>query len=380
MEQGSLRDSNIEDRKNDHIRICAECDVEAKKVTSGFEEVYLIHRALPEINLSDVRTETTFLGHNFLAPIIVEAMTGGTERAIEINAAIAEAVEELGLGMGVGSQRAALEKPELERTYRIVRERAPKAFIAANIGGAQLAKGYSIKEIKTIIEMVGADALTVHLNPLQEVIQPEGEAVYAGILYKIGELTGRINVPIIVKETGCGISSDVAVLLERAGVSCIDVAGAGGTSWAAVEYYRAVERGDERGKVLGSLLWDWGIPTVVSIVEVVHSVRVPVIASGGVRSGLDIAKSIALGASMAGLARPVLTAAMKGPEETKRLLSSLIDQLKCVMFLTGARSIDHLKRAPLVIVGRTAMWLKARGFDPDILYARRGSISWPCLI
>lgn len=373
-------DAELEDRKNDHIRICVECDVEAKKITTGFEDVFLVHRATPEINLSGVGTEAVFLGHKFSAPIIVEAMTGGTERALEINAVVAEAVEELGLGMGVGSQRAAIEKPSLERTYRIVRERAPNAFVVANIGGAQLAAGYGVKEIKLMVDMIGADALAVHLNPLQEAIQPEGEAVYAGILRRIGELAGRIDVPLIVKETGCGISYEVARMLERARVSCIDVAGAGGTSWAAVEYHRATERGDNRGRDLGSLLWDWGIPTVVSLVEVVHSVKIPVIASGGIRSGLDVAKAIALGASMAGLARPILLAALKGPEETRRALGSLVNQLRCVMFLTGAGSIEDLKRVPLVIVGRTAEWLRARGFNPDLLYARRGISGWACLI
>ncbi|MEM2321062.1 MAG: type 2 isopentenyl-diphosphate Delta-isomerase [Candidatus Bathyarchaeia archaeon] len=381
MGRGLLRDNaGIEDRKNDHIRICVECDVEAKKATTGFEEVFLIHRATPEINLSEVRTEAVFLGHKFSAPIIVEAMTGGTERALEINAIIAEAIEELGLGMGVGSQRAAIEKPSLERTYRIVRERAPNAFVIANIGGAQLAAGYGVKEIKLMVDMIDADALAVHLNPLQEAIQPEGEAVYAGILRRIGELASRIDIPLIVKETGCGVSYEVAGMLERAGVSCIDVAGAGGTSWAAVEYHRAAERGDNRGRELGLLLWDWGIPTVVSLVEVVHSVKIPVIASGGVRSGLDVAKAIALGASMAGLARPILLAALKGPEGTRRALGSLVNQLRCVMFLTGARSIEDLKRVPLVIIGRTADWLRARGFNPDLLYARRGISRWACLI
>ncbi|MEM2352140.1 MAG: alpha-hydroxy-acid oxidizing protein, partial [Thermoproteota archaeon] len=186
--------------------------------------------------------------------------------------------------------------------------------------------------------------------------------------------------PVIVQATGCGLSCEVAQMLEKVGVSCIDVAGAGGTSWAAVEHYRAAERGDSRGQDLGLMFWDWGIPTVVSLVEVVHSVKVPVIASGGVRSGLDVAKSIALGASMAGIARPILVAASKGCEETKRTLKSLIDQLRCVMFLVGAKCLEDLRRVPLVIVGKTAEWLRARGFNPDLLYARRGASEWTCLI
>lgn len=376
MEQGSLKgggkegSDRIVNRKDDHIRICLERNVEAKRITTGFEDVYLIHRALPEINLDDVKTETIFLNHNFSAPIIVEAMTGGTERSTEINAAIAQAVEELGLGMGVGSQRAALEDPSLERTYKIVREKAPTAFIISNIGAPQLAMKNNFSKIRRAVEMIEANALAVHLNPLQEVVQPEGEKVYAGIVDKIRVLADSLDVPIIVKETGGGISAEVARMLEDAGVACIDIAGAGGTSWAAVEYYRAVEQGVPLSRDLGLMLWDWGIPTVVSLVEVTNSVKLPVIASGGIRSGLDVAKSIALGASLAGVARPILIAACRGYEETKSALSMLIAQLKSTMFLIGASSIEKLKRAPLVILGRSAEWLKARGFNPEV-YARR---------
>ncbi len=364
----------IENRKDEHLFICLEKNVEAKKITTGFEEVFLIHRALPEINLRDVKTETIFLGHKFSAPIIVEGMTGGTERAMKINAVIAQVIEELGLGMGVGSQRAALEKPELEKTYKIVREKAPKSFIVSNIGGPQIAMKYDIKKIRRAVEMIDADALAIHLNPLQETIQPEGETIYAGIIDKIEKIVNSVDVPVIVKETGAGISAEVAKKLEKAGVACIDVAGAGGTSWAAVEYYRAVKSGDDFSRDLGLELWDWGIPTVISLIEVVQSVSLPVVASGGLRSGLDIAKSIALGASLAGLARPILISAFKGYEETKKTLCKLINQLKNVMFLTGADSIEKLKNTPLVILGRTANWLKARGFKPEI-YTKRGGLT-----
>ncbi|MBS7624647.1 type 2 isopentenyl-diphosphate Delta-isomerase [Candidatus Bathyarchaeota archaeon] len=376
MGQGLLRGEGTAkrtaNRKEDHLRICLEKDVEAKKITAGFEDVFLIHKALPEINLEDIRTETFFLNHKFSAPIIVEGMTGGTEKSVTINAAIAQAVEELGLGMGVGSQRAALEDPSLERTYKIVREKAPKAFLVSNIGGPQLLMEDSISKIKRAVEMIEADALAIHLNPLQEVVQPEGEKFYAGIIDRIRRVTERLDVPIIVKETGGGISAEVAGMLEDAGVACIDVAGAGGTSWAAVEYYRAVEQGIAFSRDLGLMLWDWGIPTVISLIEVTRSTSLPVIASGGVRSSLDIAKSIALGASLAGIARPVLLSASRGYEDVKRMLSSLIAQLRSVMFLVGADSIERLRKAPLVILGRTAEWLRARGFNPDE-YARR---SW----
>jgi isopentenyl-diphosphate delta-isomerase len=367
---GDERVSQIISRKDEHLRICLERDVEAKKITTGLEDVFLIHKALPEINLKDVKLNTIFLNHEFSAPIIVEGMTGGTERAMEINAAIAQAVEELGLGMGVGSQRAALENPSLERTYRIVREKAPKAFIISNIGGSQVASEYDIRKIRLAVESIEADALAIHLNPLQEAVQPEGETVYAGIIDKIRDIAGSLDVPVIVKETGGGISAEVAKMLAEAGVACIDIAGAGGTSWAAVEYYRAIERGDLLSRDLGLMLWDWGIPTVVSLIEVTQSVNLPVIASGGIRSGLDVAKSIALGASLAGVARPILLSAFKGYEEAKRTLSTLINQLRNVMFLVGADSIEKLKKVPLVILGRTAEWLRARGFNPEV-YARR---------
>lgn len=297
-------------------------------------------------------------------------MTGGVEKAMEINSAIAQAVENLGLGMGVGSQRAALENPALEKTFTIVRKKAPKAFIISNIGGAQIAREYDVKKVKKIIEMIDADALAIHLNPLQEIVQPEGEATYAGVIEKIRMIAESVDVPVIIKETGAGISAETARKLEDAGIACIDIAGAGGTSWAAVEYYRALEQGDEDGQELGLLFWDWGIPTVVSLIEVVQSTNLPIIASGGLRSGLDIAKAIALGASMTGLARPILESACKGYESVRKKLSSLINYLKCIMFLVGASSIEDLKKAPVVIYGKTAEWLRARGFDVEI-YARR---------
>jgi isopentenyl-diphosphate delta-isomerase len=360
-----------EERKTEHIRICLEEDVKAKKTSTGFEDVFLVHRALPEINHKDIDLSTQVFGHKFSAPLIVTGITGGTEKAFEINASIAEAVEELGLGMGVGSQRAALENPKLERTYSIVRKKARNAFILANIGAPQIKKGYSLSRIKKAIDMVDADALAVHLNPLQEAVQPEGEPDYSGILQKIGELAGSLDVPVIVKETGAGISAEDVKRLVDAGVSGIDVAGAGGTSWAAVEYYRAKQRGDILGQEIGKDLWDWGIPTVATLVEAVQSVSVPVIASGGVRTGSDIAKALALGASLAGFALPVLGPSLKDSGEVKTKLELVIRQLRAVMFLVGTSSIERLNAVPVIIGGKTAEWLRARGFNL-VSYAGRG--------
>jgi len=297
-------------------------------------------------------------------------MTGSTEKALKINAAIAEAVEELDLGMGVGSQRVAIEDPQLEASFAITREKAPTAFLIANIGGPQIVGRYGVKEARKAIEMLEANALAIHLNSLQEAVQPEGETNYSGVLKKIGEIAQALEVPVIVKETGAGIAAEEAKMFEKAGVAGIDVAGVGGTSWAAVEYHRAKRLQDEFRQRLGKTFWDWGIPTAVSLVEVVQSVHHPVIASGGIRHGTDVAKSLALGASLASMALPILHSATKGPEEVKKTLQFVIEELRNAMFLVGAESVQKLKKAPVVLTGKTAEWLRMRGFQPE-LYARR---------
>jgi isopentenyl-diphosphate delta-isomerase len=357
-------------RKAEHIRISLNQHVQTRRTTTGFEDVHFIHRALPEIDKQKIDLSTKIFNHNFAAPIIVGAITGGTPEAAKINATIAEAVEELGLGMGVGSQRAAIEDEKLEKTFAIARKKAPKAFLIANIGGVQLAQGYGLKEVKKAIEMIDADAIAIHLNPLQEAIQPEGQTNFKGILEKIGEIAEEIDKPIIAKETGAGIAAEEAKKLEAAGVKGIDVSGAGGTSFAAVEYYRAKDLGDNVQRRLGYVFWDWGISTAVSIVEVSQTVSIPVIASGGIRNGLDVAKALALGGSLTSLSQPILRAAFKGVKETVRVLSLLIDELRNGMFLVGADSVKALRETPIVITGKTAEWLKARGFNAES-YARR---------
>ena len=368
---GEREDRRVEKRKIDHIAICLDKDVEAKKVTTGFEDIFLIHRALPELNLEEIDLSTEVFGHNFSAPIMISSITGGAEEALKINASIAEAVEELGLGMGVGSQRAAIENPKLRRTYTIARKKAPNAFLAANIGAPQIIRDYTIREVEKAVEMIDADALIIHLNPLQEAVQPEGEAFYSGALEKIREISDSLNVPVIAKETGAGIAAEDAKKLKEAGVAGIDIAGAGGTSWAAVECYRASQRGDYFAEEVGKEFWDWGIPTAVSVVEVVQSVNLPVIASGGVRSGLDIAKALGLGADLAGFALPLLRPAMKNSEKVKEKIEIILHQLKTSMFLVGAGSTERLKETPLLVLGKTAEWLKMRGFDVKS-YAKRG--------
>jgi isopentenyl-diphosphate delta-isomerase len=299
-------------------------------------------------------------------------MTGGTGEAEKINATIAETVEKLGLGMGVGSQRAAIEDPKLAKTFAVARKKAPTAFLIANIGGVQLAHGYGLKEARKAVDMIGADAVAIHLNAMQEAVQLEGQTNFEGVLAKIGSLAGELEVPVIVKETGGGIAAEEAKKLEFANVKAIDVGGVGGTSFAAVEFFRAepVQNGVQR--VLGKAFWDWGIPTVASLVEITQTTKMPVIASGGVRSGSDVAKALALNASLASVSQPVLQAAVKGVKETADMLSLLMEELKNTMFLVGAKNVQHMANVPVVITGKTGKWLKTRGFDVK-KYAKRGA-------
>jgi isopentenyl-diphosphate delta-isomerase len=359
-------------RKVDHIRICLENKAQAKNATAGFEDIQLVHRALPEVNKQKINLSTTFLGKKFSAPIIVGAMTGGTEEATQINASIAEAVEKLGLGMGVGSQRAALENQQLEKTYAIARKKAPNAFLIANIGGVQLVHGYGLKEVKKIVEMIDADAVAVHLNALQEAVQPEGQTNFKGVLAKISEIARALDKPVIVKETGAGIAAEDAKALENAGVKAIDVGGVGGTSFAAVEYYRSHGKEDGVQRFLGETFWDWGISTAISLIETAQTVQLPLIASGGVRNGTDVAKAVALNASIASISQPILETAVKGAKETENKLSCLIEELRNVMFLVGAEKLPDLANTPVVITGKTAQWLQARGFNLE-KYAKRGA-------
>lgn len=359
-------------RKADHIRICLDENSQARKATTGFEDIHFIHKALPEINKQNIDPSTYFLNHKFSAPLVVGAITGGTAQAEKINATIAEAVEELQLGMGVGSQRAAIEDKSLMHTFAIARKKAPNAFLIANIGGVQLVHGYSIREAKKAIEMIDADAIAIHLNALQEAIQPEGQTNFEGILSKITDIAGELDKPVVVKETGTGIAAEEAKKLEAAGVKAIDVGGAGGTSFAAVEYYRTGKE-SQLQRHLGEAFWDWGIPTATSIAEITQTVKLPVIASGGIRNGSNIAKALALGAQLASLSQPILQTSIKGVKETESLLTLLIEELRNIMFLVGAINIEQLARIPVVITGKTAQWLETRGFNVKN-YAKRSMV------
>jgi isopentenyl-diphosphate delta-isomerase len=361
-----------EKRKADHIKICLNEKAQARKATAGFEDVHFTHRALPEVDKAKIDLSTTDFGHKFSAPLIVGAMTGGTAEATRINAVIAEAVERLQLGMGVGSQRAAIENPKLEKTFAIARKKAPTAFLIANIGGIQLVHGWGVKEVKKAVEMIDADAVAVHLNALHEAVQPEGQTNFKGILAKISEIARELDKPVIVKETGAGIAAEDAKKLEAAGVKAIDVGGTGGTSFAAVEYYRTTGQENSVQHFLGDVFWDWGIPTVVSLAETTQAVKIPVIASGGVRTGTDVAKALALNACLASVSQPALQAAVKVAKGTENMLSLLIEELRAVMFLVGAEKVRDLAKTPIVVTGKTAEWLKTRGFNVEN-YAKRGA-------
>jgi len=348
----------ITKRKADHIDICLGKEVEAKTSTTLLECVHLIHNALPDLNFDSIDTSIVFLNHKFSAPIMIDAMIGGSSNSLKINENLALAAEELKIGMIIGSQRAGLTTPSLAETYSIVRKRGPNIFLASNIGATQLVKGFSKEDAKKCIDMIGANAFVVHLNSLQEVLQVEGEPFYKGVINKIHELTTYLDIPVIVKEVGFGISKEVAIKLEMAGVSAINISGTGGTSWAAVEYFRALTNGDKKRSDLGRLYWDWGIPTAISLIETKKAVKIPIIASGGIRTGLDIAKSLVLGASMSGMALPLLKRANISKDELVSFLQKVIYELKTAMFAVGCSNIQAMERERYVVTGQLVEWLR----------------------
>ncbi|MEM3506524.1 MAG: type 2 isopentenyl-diphosphate Delta-isomerase [Candidatus Bathyarchaeia archaeon] len=355
-------------RKLDHITICLKEFVESK-VSTGFDDIIFIHKALPEINKDEINLKTNFFSHELKAPILIESMTGGTKEALKINSILASLAEKFGLAIGIGSQRAAIENPKLVYTYKVVREKAPKAFIIANIGCSQILNENGVELAKIACEMIDANALTIHLNPLQESIQKEGETNFKGVLERIKEIAYSLDLPVIVKETGAGISYEVAKALESSKVSAIDISGLGGTSWAAVEYYRAKKSKDKVRECLGKSFWDWGIPTAISLIEVVNSVKIPVIASGGIRNGIHVAKSIALGAIASGIALPFLKL-INSKKELEKKIITIVEELKLTMFLVGALNLEDLKKVPLIITGKVKEWAIQRGFNLEA-YSRK---------
>jgi len=371
------QNETTEGRKIEHILICLSKEVEAKEKTTGLKDIEFVHVSLPEINKTDIDTSIKLLGHKLSAPIVIAAMTGGHPKAAKINATLAEAAQRLNIAMGVGSQRAALEDSSLEYTYSVAREKAPDILLIGNIGAPQILDENRIETIKQVVNMIDADAVAIHLNALQEAIQPEGEVTFKGVISAIEDITRKIEVPIIVKETGAGIAREEAILLEKVGVKAIDVGGTGGTSWAAVETYRAENRGMNLTASIGRTFWDWGIPTAISTIEVDYFTdNVEIIATGGVRTGLDAAKLISIGANAVGISLPLLKPAYEGKvEKVIQILQKIIEELKIAMFLVGASKINDLRKADIIITGKTAEWLKTRGFNIKA-FANRRKQNW----
>ncbi|HEY4689967.1 MAG TPA: type 2 isopentenyl-diphosphate Delta-isomerase [Anaerolineae bacterium] len=336
---------SVEQRKADHIRINLEEDVNFDRLSVGFERYRFVHQALPELNLADIDLTTTFLGKRLNAPLLISCMTGGTEQARQINGNLAITAQRYGIAMGLGSQRAGLVHPEKVDTFT-VRDVAPDILLFANLGAVQFNYGYGIDECRRVVEMIRADALVLHLNPLQEAVQPEGDVNFSDLARKIEAVCRQIDVPVIAKEVGWGISDRTARLLIDAGVSAIDVAGSGGTSWSQVEMHRAPT---DLHKRIAATFRDWGIPTTESI-QLVRRVSpdLPLIASGGIRSGIDIAKAIALGANLGGMAGPFLKAAAVSADAACETAEETIRVLRIAMFAASARDLAALRQTPLV--------------------------------
>jgi isopentenyl-diphosphate Delta-isomerase len=338
--------SKTSSRKKDHVLLTVNRDVAFREKTTGFEHWEFVHNALPEINFSDVSTETVFLSKRLSFPFMISCMTGGYADAKRINKNLAEVCEEHGVAMGVGSQRQALEDTTYHSSFSIARKAAPTIPIVGNIGAAEVAKLTDASPVQRLADLVRADAFAVHLNPLQELLQPEGSPAFRGVLRGIEALVRGLSIPVIVKEIGAGISKDVAQRLISAGVAIIDVAGAGGTSWAGVEILR---RKDGRAN---DLFWDWGIPTSQALRQVASlrssSPGLSIVASGGMTNGLEAAKAFALGADIVAAARPMLQVLMAaGKKGLSGSLDRWVKEFKGTMFLVGAPTLKHLRQAPI---------------------------------
>jgi isopentenyl-diphosphate delta-isomerase len=367
----------VRQRKIEHVETALRNDIAAPQAAS-WADVRLVHQALPEVDLDEVGLSVDFLGKRLRAPLVISSMTGGHPDVTQINARLAALAEEHGLAMGVGSQRAALINPDLAGTYSVTRQQAPNAFLLANVGVPQLIAqarhpAFTLDDVRRAVAMIGADALILHLNFLQEAAQPEGDRRAHGALAALAQVVAEVGVPVVAKETGAGVSYETARALVQAGVAAIDVGGAGGSSMAAIETLRAESRGDDQTAAIGRLFRDWGIATPISVVET-HAAapNVPVIATGGVRSGLDAARALALGATAVGVAYPFLMAATEGEDALRGYLAQLLNELRVAMQLAGARTVAELRKVLIVVTGATREWLDLRGFDAELRALARG--------
>ncbi len=349
---------SIGQRKADHITLCATGDVGFRDATTLLEHVRLVHDALPDLAYDDLDLSCALFGKRLAAPIVIAAMTGGTDEAARINRELAQIAEERGYGFGLGSQRAMHVRKGSASTYK-VRDVAPTTVVLGNLGMVQ-ARAMTTSEIGDLVASVGANALCIHLNPAMELVQPGGDRDFSGGVETLRRLVAELAVPVVVKETGCGISRSVGRRVREAGVRYVDVSGAGGTSWVGVETKRAEEAGDARGRALGEAFWDWGIPTAVSVATLAPLGFDAIIATGGITRGLDVARAIALGAHAAGIARPALRALHEGGRDGALAFFDGVEaELRAAMLLTGSRTVSALQKAPRVVTGELATWITA---------------------
>lgn len=358
------------DRKLAHLQICLENDVQAKNITTGLEDITLVHRATTDLNFDEIDLSVEIFGKKLDLPFIISGMTGGHAFAHKLNHFLSKAVNDTKIGMGVGSQRAALEDIKVRESFDIVRKNAPNSLIIGNIGAGQIAQGLTSIEFQELVDMIEADAIAIHFNPLQEVIQPEGDIDLKGLHENTHSLIKEFRVPVIAKEVGSGFSLEDIKNIEKIGFKAIDIQGVGGTSWAGVESIRTLSL---KHKKTGDIFWDWGLPTTLSTILAVNNFNGSVIGSGGVRTGLDIAKLISLGANAAGMAIPFLFSVQKhSTEEVIERIQEIEYQLRLACFLTGSENISELKRAPIVIEGRTAELMRIYGINPsDYLHRKK---------
>lgn len=368
----------VKARKAEHVQVSLNHDISAPQ-SASWTDVHLVHQALPEVDLDEIDMATTYLGFRLRYPIFISSLTGGHPDVAIINERLATIAQEYGLAMGVGSQRAALVTPQLAETYSITRAKAPDAFLIANVGAPQLIaqrgkQAFTIEDAQAAIRMIGANALAVHLNYLQEAAQPEGDRNARGALAGIRALAAEVGVPVIAKETGAGVNYEQARRFARAGVSAIDVGGAGGSSMAAMEAQRAHDRGDAVALAIGALYRSWGVPTPIAVIEAhAGAPELPITATGGVRSGLDAARALSLGATLIGMGFPFLKAASESLDAVRSFLDQFLTELRVAMQLTGCANIAELRNAPAIVTGATRDWLDVRGFNETLrLMAQRG--------
>lgn len=361
-------------RKLHHLEICLKEKVQSHETTK-IEDFHLVHRAICDLDFDEIDTSLVLWGKKLQLPLVAAAMTGGHPDVRKINENVAIAAQKYGFAMGVGSQRAALEKnmPYITESFEVVRQLAPDVLLIANLGAAQFGKKWNYREeqIEKAINLIKAQAIAIHVNPGQEVIQIEGDTYFQGFWQRLNGIAEKIKVPIILKEVGSGFSREDEQKVENSPLSGIDIGGLGGTSWIGVETLRLEKETSSLNYEMGNLFWDWGIPTAISLVETRSVTNKTLIATGGIRNGMQAAKMIALGADIAGMALPFLEAAAQGLEELDILVKKFQKELKITMFLTGCKNLEELRSIPVVVSGYSKDWMEQRGIDLSMPWRKK---------